>query len=417
MKQLSCFCYLLLIVLSGCTTSTTRRANDLDNLKIPKISISLTPKSMDLLSFQTTGHISPCTKPGQTEKLFLPPGVTLSVSNHGVKLQPDSRNEISVLCETSGTQLDFEGSVTLKPGMCEATGDEIYCRPKSYPNPEIFADRIQYDVSFVLPPGFSALTPYASVALNNGMLFQLAKFQTPIFKKSKHISIEYLLPQNFNTDGSKYAFIENTIDAYFDSFGSLPFDSIRIGAIRRGEKSGEIAGSPGGNVILFSRSALGAPVTIRGMEQLGITRDISEALRRMIIAHELSHFWFSDRFLGKDGWMVEGIPNYLGLTAVKNTLAEDFPELLKMFIALDKKGQQTPIPNHPFGDGDNYLKAYYQGPLALYRIGESIGHDSLIRLIADVYKQNADPDFAAFETIFLKRFASHQTVWRTAWRL
>jgi hypothetical protein len=137
----------------------------------------------------------------------------------------------------------------------------------------------------------------------------------------------------------------------------------------------------------------------------------------MVISHELSHFWFSDRFLGRDGWMTEGIPNYLGLMAVKKSLPDDFPELLKMFKFMDKKGLQTPIANRPFGDGDNYIKAYYQGPLALYNIGEIIGQEELIHFLVDVYRQNSNPDFKAFESLFLRRFPNQEKNWRAAWRI
>jgi len=385
--------------------------------QIPLVSFSLTPVKMDQLFFRTLGRIYPCVKTNESATILLPSNADIKISQGGVGLQANSKNEITINCENRNLELTYDGTVTLKQGMCEAIGEEIYCRPKSYPNPEVYADRLRYNISFNLPSGITALTPDTSLSLNNGILFQLAKFKPAVVHRTPHFFIEYIFPEDFNADTKNFQFAEKTLETYYENFGSLAFDHIRVGAIRRGEKTGEISGSPGGNLILFSRTAFGDPANLKGLERMGITRDISDALRKMIIAHELSHFWFSDLYLGHDGWMIEGIPNYLGLIAVKKNLPDDFPELVKMFVFADKQGKQSPIPNRPFGEGDDYIKAYYQGPLALYRIGEAIGHDELIHFIANIYRQNSDPSFKEFESLFLSRFPEHVSVWRQAWRI
>lgn len=405
---------LVALVTSSCAHKMVRTPQ---NERVPTISFTLTPISMDQRIFKTEGHISPCVKQNTPAKIFLPPGVDVKVSKDGRTLKVDQKNEIIVQCEEASSDLLFKGKVRLNPGMCEASDSEIYCRPNSYPNPEVYADRLRYNILFNLPSGITALIPDPSITLNNGILFQLGKFKPAKIKNTTHFTIEYIFPENFNADVSNFPFIEETLESYFENFGPLSFDHIRIGAIKRGEKTNEITGNPGGNLILFSRTAFGASVSMKGLDQMGITRDLTDAFRKMIISHELSHFWFSDRFLGLDGWMTEGIPNYLGLMAVKKSLPEDFPELLKMFKFMDKKGLQTPIPNRPFGEGDDYIKAYYQGPLALYRIGESIGQEELIHFIVDVYRQNSNPNFNAFESLFLKRYPDQEKVWREAWRI
>ncbi|NUM88298.1 MAG: hypothetical protein HUU37_03755, partial [Bdellovibrionales bacterium] len=83
----------------------------------------------------------------------------------------------------------------------------------------------------------------------------------------------------------------------------------------------------------------------------------------------------------------------------------------------DKKGRQDGIPGKPFGEGALFINAYYQGPLALFKIGESIGHPNLMKIIADVFNANSNPTFSDFERLFMAEYGDKADIWRKAWRL
>lgn len=151
---------------------------------------------------------------------------------------------------------------------------------------------------------------------------------------------------------------------------------------------------------------------------LGIVAEDVDQFRKLVIAHELSHFWFGCRYFGKDGWMVEGIPQYLGIYSVLMENVAAAEPLLKFSKYLDQMIPQDPIPNNPFSENKTlYIKAYYQGPLALYRIGESIGHENLLEFIGTVFERNSNPDFSCFDQQFKRVFPDKHDEWMRAWRI
>lgn len=253
--------------------------------------------------------------------------------------------------------------------------------------------------------------------MNSGIEFQIARFDAPAVHTIGRYSVEYRFPVGFTPEPELENFIEKTLNNWTDAFGALPFQLVRVGAIRRGEKSGEISGSPAGNLILLSRTALKDKPNLSILKTMGIKYDLTDAMRKLVIAHELSHFWFGTKYLGKDGWMVEGIPNYLGLVAVRKESREQFAELLKFFKTMAAQGPQDAIPNHPFGGGAAYLRAYYQGPLALVQIGDAVGHERLIEFLARAYGNNSDPSFAEMSAAFKREFSSQSDLWDRAWRV
>jgi len=154
------------------------------------------------------------------------------------------------------------------------------------------------------------------------------------------------------------------------------------------------------------------------LASLGITDDVADQFRKLVIAHELSHFWFGCNYQGKDGWMLEGIPQYLGMFAVQKESKEKVAALIAFTEYLDKQIPQDAIPNSPFGQSKVLnIRSYYQGSLALFRIGENIGHENLIKLLTSVYRKNPNPTFADFNNDFKNSYPDHIDFWRKAWRL
>lgn len=316
-------------------------------------------------------------------------------------------------------KIEFAGLSALPSPKGGASGDEIYCLNNCPPNPELLVEKGSfYKVKFDLPAGFSALTFDSDLPSGVGLQFHIARFQDPVVRKTASYSFEYVFPEGFSANEEYLKFLEHTMERWTEFFGSPGFSHVKIGAIRRGESKGEINGSPCGNLILFSRSAFGGKVDLRGLAGLGITPEDSEFFRKLVIAHELSHFWFGVKYAGEDGWMVEGIPQYLGLYAVLFDNPTGVKALLKFTEYLDRTIPQDAIPGKPFGENQvAYIKAYYQGSLALFRIGEQIGHEKLLQFLNSVFKGNQSPGFADFDGKFKEQFPQKYPEWLSAWRI
>jgi hypothetical protein len=323
------------------------------------------------------------------------------------------------ISEKDSWKIDFEGLATLPSPKGGASGDEVYCLNNCPPNPELMVDKGSfYKVKFDLPTGFSALTFDSDLPSGLGLQFHIAKFQSPVFRKTASYSFEYVFPEGFSADEEYMKFLEGTMEKWTEFFGNPGLSHVKVGAIRRGEAKGEINGSPCGNLILFSRSAFGGKVDLKGLAGLGITPEDSQWFRKLVIAHELSHFWFGVKYSGRDGWMVEGIPQYLGLYAVFCENPAGVKPLLKFTEYLDKTIPQDAIPETPFGESQvAYIKAYYQGSLALFRIGEQIGHEKLLKFLDSVFKGNQTPQFADFDGKFKELFPEKYPEWLSAWRI
>ncbi|OGK08705.1 MAG: hypothetical protein A2W80_15865 [Candidatus Riflebacteria bacterium GWC2_50_8] len=79
---------------------------------------------------------------------------------------------------------------------------------------------------------------------------------------------------------------------------------------------------------------------------------------------------------------------------------------------------QDAIPNNPFSEDQAlYIKAYYQGSLALYRIGEMLGHAKLLEFLNAVFANNRNPDFSAFDQKFAEMYPDQHADWLKAWRI
>lgn|GEM_PF-1053293 len=335
---------------------------------------------------------------------------------------PDESGKITrpaALSEDDSWQIDFEGISSLKAPKSQADNGEIYCLNNCPPNPEILCDKAAlYRVKFDLPQGYKAITFDSDVPSSLGLQFQIARFQEPVVRKTSNFTFEYVFPEGFSADESYLKFLENTMESWYKRFGDPGFNHVKIGVIRRGEAKGEINGSPCGNLILLSRSALGGAADLSGLAGLGIVAEDVDQFRKLVIAHELSHFWFGCKYLGADGWMVEGIPQYLGIYSVLMESAAAVKPLLKFTEYLDRMIPLDSIPNNPFSDDKTlYIKAYYQGSLALYRIGESVGHENLLEFIATVFEGNSNPDFSYFDQQFKRVFPDKHDDWVKAWRI
>lgn len=325
----------------------------------------------------------------------------------------------AALAASESWQVDFIGVSQLRPPKSMATGDEIYCLNNFPANPELVTDMpSRYRVKFDLPKGYSAISFDEHISSAMGLQFQIARFQEPLIRKTANFTFEYVFPEGFSAEPAYLEFLENTMEKWFALFGDPGFDLVRIGVIRRGEAKGEINGSPCGNLILLSRSALGGNVNLKGLAPLGIKDGDEDQFRKLVIAHELSHFWFGVKFAGKDGWMTEGIPQYLGLYAVHNEDSEKAGPLLAFTRHLDRMIPQDAIPNNPFSENQVlYIKAYYQGSLALFTIGELIGHENLCNLLTSVFNANRNPEFNDFDRQFLKLYPDRHEEWLKAWRM
>ncbi|MDP3542111.1 MAG: hypothetical protein Q8T11_06525 [Elusimicrobiota bacterium] len=394
-------------------------ASGADTKTTPRFDLRIKPLSMDEPRFAISGSISYCADDRKVS-FFVPRRSTFSFTRNGVPLDVSPNDGIDWPCDkrhADAGAVRFQGMSPEGIRKCGASHNEVFCLNNSVPNPEVMADWSLYRIRFDLPGGYGALVPDSSVELNTGIQFQIAKFRPAQNRKTKRFAFEYRFPSDFHPTEAYLVFLEETMEGYSDLLGDLPFKKIKVGAIRRDEKRGEISGSPSGNLLLFSRTAFHDKPNLEGLRSVGIDGDVSDALRKMVIAHELSHFWFSRTFMGKDGWMVEGIPNYLGLVAVRKGSPKDYAELRKLYEYADARGPQGAIPNHPFGDGPLYVRAYYQGAFALVKLGEELGHENIIGLISAVYQKNADPEFADFDREFRKTFPSRTELWERAWRI
>lgn len=387
----------------------------------PSLNLIIRPSSLYRPAFAVKGSVA---IPAEVEKVnfvripwqkfvYSVNGAEQKLGEDGLLVRPAS------LSASESWQVDFIGVSQLRPPKSMATGDEVYCLNNFPPNPELVTDMpSRYKVKFDLPQGYSAISFDEHIASSMGLQFQIARFQKPLIRKTANFTFEYVFPEGFSAEPTYLEFLENTMEKWFALFGDPGFDLVRIGVIRRGEAKGEINGSPCGNLILLSRSALGGNVNLKGLAPLGIKDGDEDQFRKLVIAHELSHFWFGVKFAGKDGWMTEGIPQYLGLYAVHNEDPEKAGPLLAFTRYLDRMIPQDAIPNNPFSENQVlYIKAYYQGSLALFTIGESIGHENLCHLLTSVFNGNRNPEFKDFDREFLKLYSDKHEEWLKAWRM
>ena len=388
----------------------------------PFFDFSLKPVSMEQTSFIIKGYVAFPGEGAEMVKLYLMPWHKEYIFRVCDKTYLARNTKEIQLNRVPGNQesrkIYFEGTSTILGKKCAATDDEIYCLNNCPPNPEVIYDSgLCYKVRFDLPQGYEALAPDSTIPLSNGFEFHIARFGKTEDRPTKNFMIHYQFPADFKADARCLSFLEETLEQWTSFFGKPGFSTLKVGAIRRGQGTNEISGSPAGNLILFSRSALGEPVDLSSLKSLGVEGDISESLRKLVIAHELSHFWFSEKYQGKDGWMVEGIPQYLGLYAIQQKDKAACTEVLKFFNYYDSQVPQESAACKPFGDGSLFIMAYYQGPLILYRLGEKVGHGNLIAFITAVYKKNADPSFNDFDGEFKNRFPGEYEFWKKAWKL
>lgn len=390
-----------------------------DEDRVPIFDFTIKPVTMAEANFEMEGTIAFCRKDETRVKFLLPGRSTFTFTLGGKPADPDDPEGLVWKCGENGGEgdlLHFKGE-SRPARKCSASGEEIYCLNNSAPNPEIYADAAKYNLKFVLPEAYGALAPEKEIELKTGIQFQIAVFGEPRVHKTRAMTFVYTFPKGFSPEEKYLEFIHGTFSHYADIFGKLPFGELKIGAIRREEERGTISGAPSGNLILFSRTALRDQPKLALPPEMGITRDIADPMRKLIIAHELSHFWFGDRYLGRDGWMVEGIPQYLGLYEVLKDSRENFSDLMKFFEYIARQAPAGEIPNSGLNAPDGYIKAYYSAPVALVKIGNEIGHDKLLELLKTVFSKDPDPSFPDFTEEFSGRYPEKLTLWKTAWQL
>jgi len=343
------------------------------------------------------------------------PGQEYKFDIEGQPISVQNEKELKV---DSSTIFHFSGTTKIRQNAkCQANGAEFYCLNKVYPNPELLAAQGRYKCLFSTPHKFKALTADSSVIQSNGLQFQIAHFTKHFTLLANKMQVTFMMPGGFIPDMYYCRFMTKTLKNYQEKFGPLPFKLLHVGAIQRGGDN-EVNGSPSGNLILVSRTALGAPLNPKTATPPGAKQDISESLRKMVLAHELAHMWFGETYLGADGWMVEGIPQYLGIVEAVRSVEPEEAESLLAFLA--KAAEMAPpgaIPNHQLDSPQEFARAYYASALAMYEIGKGIGHDHLVDLLVAVYKKNKSPTFADFDAAFRSQFPKQVELWQKSWRL
>jgi hypothetical protein len=312
----------------------------------------------------------------------------------------------------------FVGTTTLVPtAKVQATKDEFYCLNKVYPNPEVYSDGGLYECAFSVPPGFSILWPHSTVVQRNGLEFQVAKMSPPKIVDAKTMAIQLQMPADFQPDKTYLQFIGSVLDKYVDRFGGLAFSTLQVGAIKRGGDT-EINGSASGDLILFSRTALGAPLNQSSAHPDDSKIDLTNALRRMVIAHELAHLWYGERFQSDEAWFIEGVPQYLGLLESAQSVS---PEQSAALFAFMRKRAETvahnPILQASLESKEGFVQAYYAAPLALYDIGEKVGHERLIKLLVEISNEKPKVTFADFDKAFKQKFPQSVNDWNQLWQV
>ncbi len=403
-----------LLLALGIATTCAMTAVGIDS-KLPVFELNIKPHSLDETIFDIDGFVQTS---ASSLSFVLMPWHNYKFDQNGQSIEIKNDTEIRFTENHSVNRIHFSGTSKMQGPKVAAADGEIYCLNNSIPNPEVNSSGTYYNVHFDLPEGFTALAPDNDVVQLNGLEFQIAKFAKPISVHADKTNIQYCFPEGFQAKPEYLSYIKDQLHADQKQFGKLPFSTIKIGVIRRGGAS-EINGNPSGNLILFSRTAMGDPVTINSLKKFGIDEDITSCLRKLVVAHELAHFWFGSQYLGKDGWMQEGIPQYIGLVAA--TKSEPEPKakaLLVFFEKMAQRGTTGPIPNSRFQEeSPGYERDYFQAPLALYKLGQEIGQDQLLAFLISVYKEKRDPSFDDFDKRFSKEFPKNITLWRKLWQM
>jgi len=298
-------------MLATCALAAAGKENSL-----PVFELTVTPRSLDKTEFDIDGFVR---TNASRLSFVLMPWHHYEFDQNGHSIEIKNNTEMQFADHHAVNRVHFTGTTKLQGPKSAAANGEIYCMNNSLPNPEVKSSGSFYNVRFVLPQGFTALAADRDAIQLNGLEFQIAKFSKPIFARADKTKIEFCFPQGFQAKQEYLDYFKEQLQADLKQFGKLPFSTIKIGVIRRGGSS-EINGNPSGNLILYSRTALGDPVKLNSLSRLEISEDISTCLRKMIIAHELAHLWFGSQYLGKDGWMQEGIPQYIGLAAAQRRI-------------------------------------------------------------------------------------------------
>lgn len=383
---------------------------------LPAFELTIKPRSLDKTEFDIEGFVRTT---ASSLSFVLMPWHNYKFEQNGHSIEIKNNTEMHFADHHHAVnRIYFAGTTKMQGAKSAAADEEIYCMNNSLPNPEVKSSGSFYNVHFVLPPGFNALAADRDVIQLNGLEFQIARFAKPIFARADKAKIEFCFPEGFQAKQEYLDYIKEQLQADLKQFGKLPFSTIKIGVIRRGG-SGEINGNPSGNLILYSRTALGDPVKLNSLSKLAISEDISPGLRKMVIAHELAHLWFGSQYLGQDGWMQEGIPQYIGLVAaIKGESEPRAKAMLLFFEKMAQRGPSGPIPNSKFEEeSPGFERDYYQAPLALYKLGEQLGHDQLLAFLISVYKENRDPVFSDFDRHFSREFPNYLPLWRKLWKL
>ncbi len=368
----------------------------------------------DLKSVHLKGELQGCSAQGGPKMLYVPSSPVFRMSLNGKEFA-SHLGEIHLddwNCYEEGDQrFLFEGQGRLAHPRCETREDEVYCLNNSLIHPVVDSGRQRFEARFEVPEGFSVLKPSDGSLHHHGYSFQVARLQEEEkVSLPGNLDVEFFWPQGFTPK-------KHLLDYLLASLGfahkiglGLPFQTIRVGAIRRGQEKGEISGSPAGNLLLFSRTALGDPASVGSLQALGISTD---AMRKLVLGHEPLHFFFAAEFRGRDGWMTEGISNYISTVFLMQKSPSEGEEILKLLEYVNSQlGPQSPM-NLPYGGGRNYLLAYYRAPLLLYRIGEVLGHETLIQFLMNSFRKNPDPDFASLHQDFQAQFPQHRNLLRT----
>jgi hypothetical protein len=260
---------LSLIMVAMLAFAAAAKANSL-----PTFKMTIKPVSMEKTDFDIAGDVETS---DSSLSFVLMPWHAYKFARDGKTIEVTNNTEIHFADNRAAKRVHFNGTTQLRGQKCAAADGEIYCLNNSIPNPEVKSSGSYYDVHFVLPHGYSALAADREAIQLNGLEFQIAHFAKPIVERVGKTKLVFAFPEGFLAKREYLDYVKDQLAIDLKQFGELPFTTLKIGVLRRGGGS-EINGNPSGNLILYSRTALGDPVSLSSPGKLGIDGDLTDGL-------------------------------------------------------------------------------------------------------------------------------------------
>jgi hypothetical protein len=162
----------------------------------------------------------------------------------------------------------------------------------------------------------------------------------------------------------------DALSYYTTHFGPYPFRHVRV--IER-PGSGKGAHADANTIDVMEGFSLLHPKPDRDVD-----------LPYHIVAHEIAHQWWGTQvtpaFVEGGGILVESLATYSALLMGKDTLGDEHARRYLRFVRLEYQHPRSPAMPPLLRATDAFLN-YRKGPLALYTLGEYIGHERVRRAL------------------------------------